>query len=64
MILIGQRLEGGHMSSILQPTAALIVFGGTLGATLVGFPIHVATGAGKKLLAVFFGSHTNEVVVA
>ncbi len=64
MILLGQRLEGGHMSSILQPTAALIVFGGTLGATLLGFPLHVATGAGKKLMAVFFGSHTNEVEVA
>lgn len=64
LILLGQRLEGGHMSSILQPTAALIVFGGTLGATLIGFPLHVATGAGKKLVAVFFGPHLNGVEVA
>lgn len=64
MILLGQRLEGGHMSSILQPTAALIVFGGTAGATLVGFPLHVATGAGKALIGVFFGRHENEVEVA
>jgi len=38
LILTGQLLEGGHVGSILQATAALIVFGGTLGATLVAFP--------------------------
>lgn len=38
MILIGQVLEGGHISSILQPTAALIVLGGTFGATVLSFP--------------------------
>ncbi len=34
----GQLLEGGHMHQIMQGTAALIVVGGTLGATLVAFP--------------------------
>jgi chemotaxis protein MotA len=38
-ILGGQALEGGHVSSILQGTAALIVLGGTLGATMVAFPL-------------------------
>jgi chemotaxis protein MotA len=38
-ILGGQALEGGHASSILQATAALIVFGGTIGATMVAFPL-------------------------
>ena len=28
-IIGGQILEGGHVSSITQPTAAIIVFGGT-----------------------------------
>lgn len=37
-ILGGQVLEGGHVGSIIQPTAALIVLGGTLGACLVSFP--------------------------
>lgn len=36
MILAGNALEGGHISSLLQPTAALIVFGGTIGATWLG----------------------------
>jgi chemotaxis protein MotA len=37
-IVGGQLLEGGHLSSILQPTAALIVLGGTLGAVALQFP--------------------------
>ena len=38
LILLGQAFEGGHIGSILQLTAAMIVFGGTLGAVLVAFP--------------------------
>jgi len=38
-ILAGQALEGGHVGSILQLTAALIVFGGTLGAVMVATPM-------------------------
>ncbi len=37
----GLVLEGGSVHSIIQPTAALIVFGGTLGAILVNFPTSV-----------------------
>ncbi len=37
-ILLGQLLEGGHVGSILQGTAAIIVFGGTFGAVMVSFP--------------------------
>ena len=40
-ILGGQVLEGGHISSIVQPTAALIVFGGTIGATMIQFRLPV-----------------------
>jgi len=34
-ILLGNSLEGGSISSLFQLTAAFIVFGGTLGATLI-----------------------------
>ncbi|MBU1663908.1 MAG: flagellar motor protein [Gammaproteobacteria bacterium] len=34
-ILIGQALEGGHMGSLLQFTAFMIVIGGTLGAVML-----------------------------
>jgi chemotaxis protein MotA len=54
MILLGQALEGGHVGSILQLTAALIVFGGTIGAVLVAFPKKDFM-TGMKLLKVAFG---------
>jgi chemotaxis protein MotA len=41
----GQVLEGGHVLSILQPTAAVIVFGGTLGAVCVSYPLKNIIGA-------------------
>ena len=37
-ILGGQVFEGGHISSLLQPTAMLIVLGGTLGAVMLQSP--------------------------
>jgi chemotaxis protein MotA len=40
-ILGGQVLEGGHISSLLQITAFLIVFGGTFGATMLQSSIPV-----------------------
>ena len=40
-ILLGQAIEGGSVLQILQPTAGMIVFGGTLGATMIGFPMSV-----------------------
>jgi chemotaxis protein MotA len=38
-ILVGNALEGGHLSSIIQVTAGMIVFGGTIGAVMVSFPM-------------------------
>ncbi len=40
-IVGGQILEGGHVGSLVQPTALLIVLGGTLGAVLLQSPFHV-----------------------
>ena len=37
-IIGGQILEGGHVGSLVQPTALLIVLGGTLGAVLLQSP--------------------------
>ncbi len=40
-ILVGQVLEGGHISSLVQPTAFMIVIGGTLGAVMLQSPLRV-----------------------
>ncbi len=38
-ILLGNTLEGGHMSSLVGGPAFLIVIGGTIGAVIVQFPL-------------------------
>ncbi|MGN6591279.1 MAG: flagellar motor protein [Terriglobales bacterium] len=40
-ILAGLIIDGGNVGQILQPTAALIVCGGTLGAVMLQFPLDV-----------------------
>ncbi|WP_442602664.1 flagellar motor protein [Paenibacillus sp. KN14-4R] len=40
-IVGGYLMDGGHLSSLIIPSAALIVFGGTFGAVAAGFPGHV-----------------------
>jgi len=49
-ILVGQAIEGGSILQILQPTAAMIVCGGTLGATMIGFPLSVMKQAAADFL--------------
>jgi chemotaxis protein MotA len=52
---LGLYLDGGKISQMLQPTAALIVFGGTLGAVIVQFPWTVVVQAFRQLKKVFLG---------
>jgi len=52
-IAVGLYLDGGKLGQMLQPTAALIVFGGTLGAVLVQFPFSIVVQAARQLKEVF-----------
>jgi chemotaxis protein MotA len=52
-ILGGLSMEGGRIGQILQPTAAMIVIGGTLGAVMVQFPLPIVTAAFTSLAKVF-----------
>jgi chemotaxis protein MotA len=40
-IVVGQVLEGGHIDSLIQPTAFFIVVGGTVGAVMLQSPVSV-----------------------
>lgn len=62
-ILLGLFLEGGQIGQILQPTAGLIVFGGTLGAILVQFPFRVVLTAFKSIATIFFIPKSNPLAV-
>lgn len=52
-IIAGLLIEGGKITQIVQPTAALIVFGGTMGAILLQFPISTVTSAFRSMAHVF-----------
>jgi chemotaxis protein MotA len=52
-IFLGLILEGGNVGQLIQPTAAMIVFGGTLGAVLIHFPLAVAWTAFLRLAHMF-----------
>lgn len=40
-IIVGQHLEGGHLNTLINGPAFLIVFGGTLGAIMVQTPLKI-----------------------
>jgi chemotaxis protein MotA len=52
-IATGLILDGGKVTDIKQVSAALVVFGGTIGAVMVTTPLHVLLGAAKKLGSLF-----------
>ena len=50
----GLVLDGGRLAQVIQPTAAMIVLGGTIGAVMVQFPLPVvlqATAATERRLS-------------
>ncbi|MHB1022106.1 MAG: flagellar motor protein [Acidobacteriaceae bacterium] len=52
-ILTGMMVEGGRISQITQPTAAMIVFGGTIGAVMLQFPLPTFLAAVKQIARIF-----------
>ncbi|BDV44418.1 flagellar motor protein [Geotalea uraniireducens] len=58
-ILGGAALEGLHMKAILQPTAAIIVLGGTFGAAFGSFPLPSILKAAKDAKKALFPSQQN-----
>lgn len=53
-IVLGQVFEGGHVSSLVQPTAFMIVIGGTLGAVMLQSPLPVFMDGLRMVRWVFF----------
>jgi chemotaxis protein MotA len=53
---VGLVLDGGKLAQVMQPTAALIVIGGTIGAVMVQFPLGIVLQAFGQLRYVFFNA--------
>jgi chemotaxis protein MotA len=63
-IMVGLLLEGGKVKDVSQFTAALIVFGGTLGAVMMTTPLPVLLRAARQLGSIFFDrSDTPDAVI-
>lgn len=60
MLLSAYVLEHGVLSALLQPTAAMIVFGGTIGAVMVSFSMDDVKQA-TKLFKIIFAEKKYEV---
>ena len=52
-IIVGQYLEGGHLDTILNAVALLIVLGGTLGAVMLQTPMNTFLRALKMTIWIF-----------
>jgi chemotaxis protein MotA len=64
-ILGGLILEGGTLRQVTQPTALMIVLGGTLGAIMLQYPVAVLGAAARRFFSVFRShGNENEAVVA
>ena len=63
-ILLGQHLEGGHLSALLNGPALVIVLGGTLGAVMVQTPLRTFVRAIRMSSWVFFtpGHNTKTMI--
>lgn len=64
-IIGGQVLEGGHLGSIMQLTAFVIVMGGTIGAVCVQNPLSVVLrGVSLLRLGIMDPKHDNKGIIA
>lgn len=64
-VLGGLMIEGGSIAQVTQPTAMLIVLGGTMGAVMLQFPLNIFLAAIRQFMQVFFSrDRQNEALVA
>ena len=63
-VIGGAALEGLHLNALVQPTAALIVLGGTFGAAFISFPMQTSLQAIKDLKKLFASSPKNDALIA
>ncbi len=62
-IIGGAALEGLHLNSLVQPTAALIVLGGTFGAAFIAFPMQAAVQAAKDIKKLITTPEKNDTLI-
>lgn len=56
-------MEGGDLKMMINPSAMLLVFGGTLGASMISFPLSTLMALPAVVKHAFFGKHENVAAV-
>ncbi len=62
-LVVAFILDGGHVTALLRPTAAIIVFGGTIGATVAGFSLSELKTVPKLIRVVMLHKLPNEIAL-
>ncbi|TEB15546.1 Chemotaxis protein PomA [Pelotomaculum sp. FP] len=62
-LVLAYILDGGDISSLFRGTAALIVFGGTIGATTMCFSLQELKTVPKLIKIILFHKHPDEVAL-
>lgn len=63
LILLGNKLEGGHINSLILPTAMMMVMGGTVGAVVLQFPVKRVLSSVKGTIKIFFNKKSDIIGV-
>ncbi|MCG9968011.1 flagellar motor protein [Pelotomaculum terephthalicicum JT] len=56
-------IDGGHVLSLIKPTAAMIVFGGTIGATIISFSLKEIMTVPKLFKIILFQKLPDEIAL-
>lgn len=62
-LLASLFMEGGSVAAFLHPAPIILVIGGTLGATIIGFSMRNVTGLPRILKNAFFGKPLDRLAV-
>lgn len=63
LVVLAQRIDGGSLGILLQPSAGLVVFGGTAAAVVFSFPLRLLARTWRALRAAFGPSPESDVAL-
>jgi len=58
-LIVSLLIEGGNLGAFINLAGLVIVFGGTIGAALISFPLKTMTGLPKAIMKSFFPGEIN-----
>ncbi len=63
LVVMAQSIDGGRLTTLLQPSAALVVFGGTIAAVIFSFPLALLARTWRALRKAFGKAPESDVAL-